>query len=59
MFIPQANAMSPDLAGVNSITTDSFNGSARLMFTDGNTTSVPHVLSVVRTNVMRRLRDGG
>ena len=23
------------------------------MFNDGNTTSVPHVLSVVRTNVMR------
>ena len=23
------------------------------MFKDGNTTSVPHVLSVVRTNVMR------
>jgi hypothetical protein len=27
--------------------------SARLMFRDGNITSVPHVLSVVRTNVMR------
>ena len=24
-----------------------------LMFNDGNTTSVPHVLSVVRTNLMR------
>ena len=53
MFIPQANAMSPDLAGVNSITTGSFNGSARLMVKDGKTTSVPHVLSVVRKNVIR------
>jgi hypothetical protein len=53
MFIQQAKAMSPDLAGVNSITTGSFSGSARLMFREGNTTSVPHVLSVVRTNLMR------
>ena len=53
MFIPQAKAMSPHLAGVNSITTGSFSGSARLMFNDGNTTSVPQVLPVVRTNVMR------
>ena len=30
----------------------SFSGSARLMFNDGNTTPVPQVLSVVRTNVM-------
>jgi hypothetical protein len=52
IFIRQAKAMSPDWAGVNSITTGSFSGSARLMFNDGNTTSVPHVLSVVRTNVM-------
>ena len=29
MFMPQANVMSPDFAGVNSITTDSFSGSAR------------------------------
>ena len=35
MFIPHANAMSPDLAGMNSMTTGSFNGVARLMFRDG------------------------
>ena len=29
MFIPHAKAMSPALAGVNSITTGSFNGSGR------------------------------
>jgi hypothetical protein len=28
-------------------------GRGRVMFSDGNTTSVPHVSSVVRTNVMR------
>ena len=53
MFIPQAKAKSPVSAGVNSISTGSFNGSARVMFKAGNTTSVPHVLSVVRTNVIR------
>ena len=42
----QANAMSPDLAGVSSITTGSLSGSARLMFKAGNTISVPHVLWV-------------
>ena len=56
MFIPQAKAMSPALAGVNSIATGSFSGNALLMFKEGNTTSVPHVLSVVRTNVMRAVR---
>jgi len=50
---PQANAMSPDFVGVNAIATGSFSGSARLMFSDGNTTSVAQVLSVERTNVMR------
>ena len=35
------------------MTTGSFSGSARLMFNDGKTTSVPQVLSVVRTNVTR------
>src|SRR6187200_1413559 len=34
MFIPHANAMSPGFAGVNSITTGSLSGSARLMFRD-------------------------
>jgi len=53
MFIPQAKAKSPGSAGVNSISTGSFNGSARVMFKAGNTTAVPHVLSVVRTKVMR------
>jgi len=53
MFIPQANAMSPDFAGVNSTNTGSFSGNAFLIFNEGNTTSVPHVWSVVRTNVRR------
>ena len=53
MFIPQANATSPDFACVNSITTGSFSGKARLMLSEGKTTSVPQVLSVVRTNVRR------
>jgi hypothetical protein len=48
MFIPQANPISPVFAGVNSITTGSFNGKARLIFSVGKTISVPHVLSVVR-----------
>jgi hypothetical protein len=38
---------------VNSICTGSLGGSARLIFRDGNTTSVAHVLSVVRMNVRR------
>jgi hypothetical protein len=32
MFIPHAKAMSPDLAGVNLMTTASFSGGGRLMF---------------------------
>ena len=46
-------AIAPVVAGVNSMSTGWFNGSVRLMFNDGNTTSVPQVLSVVRRNVMR------
>jgi hypothetical protein len=53
MFMPHANATSPVLAGVKSIATGSLSGSARLMFRDENTTSVAHVLSVVRTKVRR------
>ena len=56
MSMPQAKATSPLSGGVNSISTAWFKGSARLMFNDGNTTSVAHVLSVVRTKV-RRARD--
>ena len=52
-FRPHAKAMSRGFAGVNSIATGWFSGSARLMFKHGNTTSVPHVLLVVLTNVMR------
>jgi hypothetical protein len=52
MFRPHAKAISPVLAGVNSMTTGTFKGSARLKFNDGNTTSVPHVLSVVLTRVI-------
>ena len=33
--------------------TGSFNGRVRLMFKEGNTTSIPHVLFVVRTIVIR------
>jgi len=53
MFMPHENAISPDFCGVNSITIGSFSGSAGVMFKDGKTTAVPHVLSVVRTNVTR------
>jgi hypothetical protein len=34
MFIPQAKAISPVLAGVNSMATGSFNGSGRVMLKD-------------------------
>ena len=53
MFIPQVNAISPVFDGVNSICTGSFRGNARLIFKEGNNTSVPQVLSVLRRNVRR------
>src|SRR5215204_7825472 len=53
IFIPHANARSLPLVGVNSITTALFSGNARVILNDGKTTSVPHVLSVVRRNVRR------
>lgn len=53
MFMPQTNATSPVFCGVNSMSTGWFSGSGRLMFSDGNTTSVPQVLSLVRTKVIR------
>ena len=45
--------MSPAFVGVNSMVTGSFSGSARSIFNDGNSTSVPQVCSVVRTKVIR------
>ena len=59
MFIPLARAMSLDLAGVNSITTGSFSGSARSMFKDGNITSVPHVLVWAASLLRSSLDDAG
>jgi len=53
MFMPQTNPISPELLGVNSMTTGWLSGNGRRMFNEGNTTSVPQVLSVVRTNVIR------
>src|SRR5688572_28469110 len=53
IFITQVNAMSPACPGANSITTGSWSGSDFLIVNEGNTTSVPQVLSVVRTNVSR------
>jgi hypothetical protein len=53
MFVPQANEISPLFVGVNSMSTDSFSGNARLTLRDGTTTSVAQVLSVVRVNVRR------
>jgi hypothetical protein len=52
MFAPQANAISPAFSGVTSIA-GSFPGNARLIPSDGKTTSVPHVLSVVRVKTSR------
>ena len=53
MFIPHAKAISPVFAGVNSTVTDSFRGNALLIFSDGKTTSVAQVLSVVLSKVRR------
>ena len=40
IFMPHSNAMSPDFAGVNSITPRSFRDSARLVVSEGIVTSV-------------------
>src|SRR5262245_15158030 len=53
MFIPHTKPISPLDWGVNSMTTGSLSGNVRRMSNEGNTTSLPHVLSVVRTNVIR------
>jgi hypothetical protein len=53
LFIPHAKAISPVLSGVNSISTGSFSGNARLIFMDGETISLAHVSSVVWMAVRR------
>ena len=47
IFMPQTMVISPELLGVNSITTGSLSGDEGRTLSDGNTTSVPQVLSVV------------
>ena len=51
--MPHTNSILPLVGAVNSISTGWLRGSSRRMLRLGNSTAVPHVLSVVRTKVRR------